>query len=106
MAVTATRLLDNYIAGEWTPAREPTGILDVTNPATGESLARVPLSGAGDLDAAVAAAREALPAWRGVSAIGRVGVIGFSSSRYRSRSSNKIATKKTSFSNRRARGVL
>ncbi len=71
MAVTATRLLDNYIAGEWTPAREPTGILDVTNPATGESLARVPLSGAGDLDAAVAAAREALPAWRGVSAIGR-----------------------------------
>ncbi len=71
MSVTTTRLLDNYIAGRWTPATAATGILDVTNPANGEVLARVPLSGAADLDAAVAAAREALPAWRGVSAIGR-----------------------------------
>ncbi len=41
------------------------------NPATGRTLARVPLSGAGDLDAAVRAAREALPEWRAVSTIGR-----------------------------------
>jgi malonate-semialdehyde dehydrogenase (acetylating) / methylmalonate-semialdehyde dehydrogenase len=34
-------------------------------------LARVPLSSSGDLDAAVAAAREALPAWREVSTIAR-----------------------------------
>ena len=34
-------------------------------------LARVPLSAAADLDAAVAAARAALPQWRAVSAIGR-----------------------------------
>ena len=45
--------------------------LDVTNPASGEVLARVPLSASADLDAAVAAAREALPAWRAVSVIER-----------------------------------
>jgi malonate-semialdehyde dehydrogenase (acetylating) / methylmalonate-semialdehyde dehydrogenase len=71
MAVTATRLLDNYIDGEWTPAQAATDVLDVTNPATGEVLARVPLSGSADLDAAVRAAREALPEWRAVSTIAR-----------------------------------
>jgi malonate-semialdehyde dehydrogenase (acetylating)/methylmalonate-semialdehyde dehydrogenase len=71
MAVTATRTLDNYIAGQWTPATDATDVLDVTNPATGETLARVPLSGAADLDAAVAAARAALRPWREVSTIAR-----------------------------------
>ncbi|HEV3389322.1 MAG TPA: CoA-acylating methylmalonate-semialdehyde dehydrogenase [Solirubrobacteraceae bacterium] len=71
MAVTATRLLDNYIDGEWTPAQAATGELDVLNPANGEVLARVPLSGASDLDIAVRAAREALPEWRSVSTIAR-----------------------------------
>jgi malonate-semialdehyde dehydrogenase (acetylating) / methylmalonate-semialdehyde dehydrogenase len=71
MSTTATRLLDNYIAGRWTPAQAATEVLDVTNPATGETLARVPLSGRADLDAAVAAARAALPEWRGVSTIAR-----------------------------------
>ncbi len=71
MAVTATRLLDNYIDGEWTPAQAATDVLDVLNPANGEVLARVPLSGSADLDAAVRAAREALPEWRAVSTIAR-----------------------------------
>src|SRR5690242_2284249 len=71
MAVTATRLLDNYIDGEWTPARAATDVLDVIRPATGEVLARVPLSGASDLDDAVRAARDALPEWRAVSTIAR-----------------------------------
>src|ERR671914_2327419 len=71
MTVTTTRLLDNYIAGTWTPASDSTDSLDVTNPASGEVLARVPLSSAADLDAAVRAAREALPAWRAVSVIER-----------------------------------
>jgi malonate-semialdehyde dehydrogenase (acetylating) / methylmalonate-semialdehyde dehydrogenase len=71
MSSTATRLLDNYVAGRWTPAQAATGALDVTNPATGETLARVPLSGAADLDAAVQAARQALPEWRAISTIGR-----------------------------------
>ncbi|MEO8968636.1 MAG: CoA-acylating methylmalonate-semialdehyde dehydrogenase [Solirubrobacteraceae bacterium] len=71
MSATATRLLENYIAGRWTPARAATEVLNVTNPATGAALARVPLSGAADLDDAVAAARAALPEWRTVSTIAR-----------------------------------
>ncbi|HEY1507496.1 MAG TPA: CoA-acylating methylmalonate-semialdehyde dehydrogenase [Solirubrobacteraceae bacterium] len=71
MSTTATRLLDNYIAGRWTPATDTTDVLGVTNPATGETLARVPLSGGADLDAAVSAARDALGPWREVSTIGR-----------------------------------
>jgi malonate-semialdehyde dehydrogenase (acetylating) / methylmalonate-semialdehyde dehydrogenase len=71
MSTTATRLLDNYIAGRWTPATDATDVLDVTNPATGEALARVPLSGGADLNAAVSAARDALRPWREVSTIGR-----------------------------------
>jgi malonate-semialdehyde dehydrogenase (acetylating)/methylmalonate-semialdehyde dehydrogenase len=71
MSLTATRLLDNYVQGRWTPAADPTGVLDVTNPATGEVLARVPLSGSSDLDSAVVAARAALPEWRAVSTIAR-----------------------------------
>jgi malonate-semialdehyde dehydrogenase (acetylating)/methylmalonate-semialdehyde dehydrogenase len=70
MTATSTRLLENYVAGRWTPAAV-SDALDVTNPATGAVLARVPLSGAADLDRAVAAAREALPAWREVSTIAR-----------------------------------
>src|SRR5881227_1602976 len=73
MTTTSTRLLDNYIAGRWTPAAGATGELDITNPATGEVLARVPLSGTRDVDDAVAAARAALPEWRGVSTIARAG---------------------------------
>src|SRR5258708_16172765 len=37
---------------------------DVKNPATAELLARVPLSNAADVDAAVQAAADAFPAWR------------------------------------------
>src|SRR3954468_1814304 len=66
----AVRVLDNYVGGSWTPSSSSDG-LDVTNPANGEVLARVPLSSRADLDAAVDAARAALPAWRAVSTIGR-----------------------------------
>src|SRR5918999_2098374 len=67
---TTTRLLDNYVGGSWTPSSSREAV-PVTNPATGETLARVPLSSGDDLDAAVRAAREALPVWRGVSVIER-----------------------------------
>src|SRR5215210_1433918 len=66
----SVRTLDNYVGGAWTPV-EADDRLDVTNPATGEVLARVPLSGASDVDAAVQAARSALPEWRAVSVIER-----------------------------------
>jgi malonate-semialdehyde dehydrogenase (acetylating)/methylmalonate-semialdehyde dehydrogenase len=64
MAVeTATRTMRNYVGGTWTDA-EASERLDVTNPATGETLAQVPLSGPSDVDRAVRAAREAFPGWR------------------------------------------
>ncbi len=69
-AAQETRVLENYVGGGWTPASSSER-LDVTNPATGETLARVPLSNAADLDAAVSAARAALPEWRAVSVIER-----------------------------------
>ncbi len=75
MTVTpAVRLLDNYIGGAWTPASSEEA-LDVTNPATGDVLARVPLSSSADLDAAVRAAREALPTWRAVAVPDRARIL-------------------------------
>jgi len=56
------RVLDNYINGAWTRSTGATS-LDVRNPATGEVLAKVPLSPAEDVDAAVRAAQAAFPAW-------------------------------------------
>src|SRR6201986_3942348 len=71
MSATATRVLDNYIAGRWTPAQAATEILNVTNPPTGETLARVPRAGGPDLGPGGRAARAALPEWRAVSTIAR-----------------------------------
>jgi malonate-semialdehyde dehydrogenase (acetylating) / methylmalonate-semialdehyde dehydrogenase len=71
MTATGVRLLDNYVAGRWVSAAGATDELDVLNPATGDVLARVPLSGRSDLDAAVAAARDAVAGWRAVSVIAR-----------------------------------
>lgn len=69
-APATPRVLRNLIGGEWVGA-DGAELLDVTNPATGESLARVPLSGAADVERAVAAARAALPGWRATSVIKR-----------------------------------
>jgi malonate-semialdehyde dehydrogenase (acetylating)/methylmalonate-semialdehyde dehydrogenase len=54
--------LRNFVAGEWVPV-EGDGQLEVPNPADGTLLARVPLSGPGDVARAVAAARAAFPEW-------------------------------------------
>jgi malonate-semialdehyde dehydrogenase (acetylating)/methylmalonate-semialdehyde dehydrogenase len=59
----ATRTLKNYIGGRWVEA-DGVETLEVTNPASGEALAQVPLSSAAQVDEAVRAAREAFPAWR------------------------------------------
>ncbi len=55
--------LRNFVGGQWVPSQGRV-TLDVRNPATDEVLARVPLSGAEDVDAAVKAASAAFPAWR------------------------------------------
>ena len=55
--------LRNYVDGAWATPQTET-YLDVTNPATGETIAQVPISTKADTDAAVAAAHAAFPAWR------------------------------------------
>ncbi len=61
----------NFIAGAWTkPATREQ--VPVVNPATAELIARVPLSGAQEVDRAVAAAAEALPGWRRTPAGDRI----------------------------------
>ena len=62
--------LPNHIGGRWEPAASPDR-LDTRDPASGELLARVPLSGAADVEAAVRAARAALPGWRRTSPVVR-----------------------------------
>src|SRR5205814_1054485 len=60
MSVNAIK---NYVGGGWTaPASRDE--LPVTNPATAEVIAKVPLSSKSDIDRAASAAAEALPAWR------------------------------------------
>ena len=49
---SAPRVLENFIGGRWTPS-QASNHLDVTNPANGEVLARVPLSVAADVESAV-----------------------------------------------------
>jgi malonate-semialdehyde dehydrogenase (acetylating)/methylmalonate-semialdehyde dehydrogenase len=65
--VTETRTLRNYVGGGWVDPEAPAGALEDRDPATGELAAMVPLSGAGDVDAAVRAARDAQPDWRAVA---------------------------------------
>ena len=66
----STITLKNYVGGGWVEA-SGAELHDVTNPATGETIARVPFSTGAHLDEAVRAARAALPVWRGVSTIAR-----------------------------------
>jgi malonate-semialdehyde dehydrogenase (acetylating)/methylmalonate-semialdehyde dehydrogenase len=61
--ITEARTLRNYIGGGWVEAASE-GTLEDRDPATGELAALIPLSEAGDVDAAVRSAREAQPAWR------------------------------------------
>ncbi|RSO04957.1 gamma-aminobutyraldehyde dehydrogenase [Streptomyces sp. WAC 06783] len=60
---TELRRLRNYIDGEFRDAADGR-TTEVVNPATGEAYATAPLSAAADVDAAMAAAEAAFPAWR------------------------------------------
>jgi malonate-semialdehyde dehydrogenase (acetylating)/methylmalonate-semialdehyde dehydrogenase len=65
MTVAAPSLtrLSNYINGQWTDSGSSEW-QEVVNPATGESLAQVPLSSPNEVAAAVEAAAAAFPEWR------------------------------------------
>jgi succinate-semialdehyde dehydrogenase/glutarate-semialdehyde dehydrogenase len=62
------------IGGEWVPA-QGNAPLDVTNPATGEVVGKIPECGAALTEEAVAAAEAAWPAWRGRTAHDRAAII-------------------------------
>jgi malonate-semialdehyde dehydrogenase (acetylating)/methylmalonate-semialdehyde dehydrogenase len=63
-------ILRNYADGRWVESRTHE-FFDVHNPATGEVIAKTPLSTPDDLDAAVAAAKKAFPAWRDTPPVAR-----------------------------------
>ena len=56
----------HYVGGAWRAAGEG-ALFDVANPATAKPLARVAQGTAADVDAAVAAARQALPGWQALA---------------------------------------
>jgi 1-pyrroline dehydrogenase len=60
MATTTSHKI--FVGGKWTEAAEG-GTMEVLNPATGEAIAEVPACTAADVDAAVEAAKDALPEW-------------------------------------------
>ena len=60
-----TIILKNYINGQWVDALGDE-TLDVPNPATGEILAKVPISTKEDVDLAVSKAKEAFNSWKNV----------------------------------------
>ena len=63
MAAAGAELLPNYLGGAWHTATS-SDALDVMNPATGETLGRVPLSSAEDVGQVVTAASRAFDGWR------------------------------------------
>ncbi|MDI6894862.1 MAG: aldehyde dehydrogenase family protein [Bacillota bacterium] len=62
--------LRNYVGGRWVESGSAHWE-EVRNPATDEVLSLVPMSTLDEVDACVAAAREAFPAWRNVPAVER-----------------------------------
>lgn len=63
MSTAQAELLPNYVGGSWhTPSDRDA--LDVRNPATGDTIARVPLSSAADVDRVVKTALAAFDGWR------------------------------------------
>jgi len=61
--VSALKELTNNFGGEWKSSKS-SEFMNVVNPATAETLARVPLGSKEDVDAVVRAAAAAYPAWR------------------------------------------
>jgi malonate-semialdehyde dehydrogenase (acetylating)/methylmalonate-semialdehyde dehydrogenase len=59
--MTQTSEVSTLIGGKWAVPRA-TAYTDVHNPSTGETIARTPMCGAAEVDAAVQAAKRAFPA--------------------------------------------
>jgi len=67
--VKEVKLLQNFIDGEWVESKGE--VRDVVNPATCQTIARVPISTGDEMRAAIEAAREAFPDWRRTPPVAR-----------------------------------
>jgi malonate-semialdehyde dehydrogenase (acetylating)/methylmalonate-semialdehyde dehydrogenase len=67
--IREVKAIKNYIGGEWVESKGE--IKDVVNPATGGTIATVPISTKEEIDAAVKAAEEAFPDWRRTAPVAR-----------------------------------
>ena len=67
--------LKSYIAGRWTAPKTSVQTFEAINPATEERAALVALCGPDDVDAAVAAARAAFPAYAAMSRESRIALV-------------------------------
>ncbi|HEV2414521.1 MAG TPA: CoA-acylating methylmalonate-semialdehyde dehydrogenase, partial [Candidatus Dormibacteraeota bacterium] len=72
MAQSGQGLIRNLIGAEWRLPADGVASLPVFNPATGEVIEQVPLSGARDVDAAVQQAVKAYQAWSRTALLERV----------------------------------
>lgn len=70
ISTVGVRTLNNYINGGWVGS-ETSEHLPVTNPATGETIASVPMSTGAEVDRAARAAQEAYLSWRHVPPVER-----------------------------------
>ena len=68
---TNIKIMKNYINGKWVDP-ENHGYIDVENPATGEILAKVPLSTREATNQAIESAVKAFPGWRNTPVARRV----------------------------------
>ncbi len=67
--IKEVKVLKNYIGGEWVESKGE--IVDVVNPATMKTIAKVPISTKEEFDAAVQAAKAAFPEWRRTTPLAR-----------------------------------
>ena len=67
--IKKVRTLKNFIGGEWVESEGE--IKDIVNPATCQTIAKVPTSTKDETDAAVEAAKEAFPDWRRTTPVSR-----------------------------------
>jgi malonate-semialdehyde dehydrogenase (acetylating)/methylmalonate-semialdehyde dehydrogenase len=72
MRSTVSTLIRNLIGSEWRLPGDGAHSLPIYNPATGEVIEHVPLSGAGEVDAAVRAAADAFAGWSRTAVLDRV----------------------------------
>ena len=68
--IKEVKVVKNYIDGEWIESKGE--LKDVVNPATGKTIAKVPISTKDELNKAIEAAKEAYPHWRRTPPLARV----------------------------------